>query len=560
LPRVAVLLLVAARVAFADVTFRTASGRPCDAGGFVVVVAADFPVKNGEHMSAEEGKGRGSAPRITWTNAETLDVVWPPYVDIMGFDGLPSGYMGYLKNFSVFYKLRILNKEVPVTYDVSYVVCNESCIPRQESGVLVLNEALSDSEAENINWNHPEPMSESSSLLWMLIFGLLGGLALNCMPCVFPVIMMKIFTLIKISDKSKQSARIHGLSSLLGTVSVFVSFGAILGALRPTDSGLGWGFHMQNPLVVYALLLIFLACSLHFWGIMKINLRGLPRMKTRIQNGYIASFLSGMFGGLASSACVGPFAGVAIASALFSGNAVRALSIFLAIGIGAGLPFLGVAIFPQIVNRMPKPGKWLSTFEEFMGFAMLLSCAWPIWILLSQISQIRFVLVVMCCIGVAMFAWILRKFGRSKRLAYVALVGICASALTGGYYVASTPHRKHAEICWIDYSDKILDDAKVWRSSIFLDFTASWCLNCQFNETVFEDEEIALEFQKRNIKAVKCDWTNKDERITKLMKEYGAIAVPLYIYYPGDGKDFITLPSALTKQSLLDAFAKGDAR
>jgi thiol:disulfide interchange protein DsbD len=537
----------------ASVTFRTLFDQP------IVIVSADFHVKDGEHMSALEGKGRSSAPRITWTNAEVLDTVWPPSVDIMGLDGLPSGYKGYTSDFSVFYKLRILNRDTPVSYDVSYVVCNESCIPKRESGDLVLNAALTDEEIADIKWNQSDTPSQDLNLLTMIILGLLGGVILNCMPCVFPVILMKIFALVKISNEQKQSVRVHGLSSMLGMISVFVSLGATLTALRPAVSGLGWGFHMQNPLVVYAMLIIFLVCSLHFWGLLKLNIRGLPRIKIPAQSGYVVSFLGGAIGALASSACVGPLSGVAVAGALLSSSAMRSLAIFTAIGVGASAPFLGIAIFPRIISKLPRPGKWVSTLEEFMGFAMLLSCVWPIWILLSQISQARFVLIIMCCIGATMFAWLLKKLGRKKNFAYVTLTGICVSIIAGGYY-ASSPQRTHTEIQWVDYSDKVLDDAKIWKAAIFLDFTASWCLNCQFNETVFDDEDIILEFQKRNIKAVKCDWTNRDERITKLIREYGAAAVPLYVYYPGDGKDFIVLPSMLTKQTILDAFAKGDAR
>jgi thiol:disulfide interchange protein DsbD len=158
-----------------------------------------------------------------------------------------------------------------------------------------------------------------------------------------------------------------------------------------------------------------------------------------------------------------------------------------------------------------------------------------------------------------MFAWLMKRIGGNKIRRYMALSGICVSVITGGYCVThSRPSRP--EICWVDYSDKILDDAKIWKAAVFLDFTASWCLNCQFNESVFEDAEVVFEFQRRNIKAVKCDWTNRDEKITQLIREYGAVAIPLYVYYPGDGKDFIVLPSILTKQSILDAFAKGDAR
>jgi thiol:disulfide interchange protein DsbD len=524
-----------------------------------VVVAADFEVQDGEHFSAMEGKGRGGAPRITWKNAEVLDIVWPQSVDIAGPDGLPSGYKGYTSSFSVFYKLRILDKDSPVSYDMFYVVCSNSCIPQHKAGVLALNEMLTQEDLDGINWSNVEkPSDAQSGFLLVLLFGLLGGVILNCMPCVFPVILIKIFTLMKVSDGMRRNIRIHGLASLLGMVSVFVILGTILSVLRPAISGLGWGFHMQNPIVVYLMLLTFFACSLHFWGLLKFSISGLPRVKLEVNNKYVMSFLSGALGGLASSACVGPFSGVAIASALLNSSFAQSIAVFTAIGIGAGVPFLGLSIFPGIINKLPKPGKWLATFEEFMGFAMLLSCTWPIWILLSQISPAKVMLVISCCIVISLFAWLLNRFGSSRIFRGVALAGICISVLSGGYLTSGSKSNKE-EIPWISYSDKVVDDAKAWGEAIFLNFTASWCLNCQFNETAFEDDDIIFEFQKRKIKAVKCDWTNKSDKIADMIKEYGAAAVPLYVYYPGKGKDFIVLPSILKKQTLLDAFAKGDS-
>jgi thiol:disulfide interchange protein DsbD len=278
-------------------------------------------------------------------------------------------------------------------------------------------------------------------------------------------------------------------------------------------------------------------------------------MRFPVKDAYVASFLGGVFSGITSSSCVGPFSGVAIAGAFLYGNIIQSISIFLALGIGLSSPFLLISIFPQFVKKVPKPGEWLLTFKGVMGFAMLLSCTWPIWILLSQIPKDNVIVVMLCIILVAMFTWLLKHSHAPKYVKAIARGGFLASALIGLYNSSNLANDNQKTILWENYSEDILIEAKSKKEAIFLDFTASWCINCQFNERLFNDAEIVELFRDKQVQAIKCDWTDKSKEVSKLMKRYGAAAVPLYIYYPGNGAPYTVLPTILTKNILKETLS-----
>ncbi|MDR3224302.1 MAG: thioredoxin family protein [Holosporales bacterium] len=546
------LLLVVS--CFADLTAKGVVLRGSFVDNGVVVVAAEFRIDNGGHVTAPVAKGKSIAPKFSWQNARVMGELWPDPVDVLNSDGGISGYKGYDRDFTVFFKLEVPEGVSSVEYGLSYVVCGDACIPKQEDGTLELDGSLSTEEIRDIQW---PVKTEMPDFFVVLLLGLLGGLVLNLMPCVFPIISIKVFSIVRSAQSEPATIRRHAITFFLGTVSVFVCLGAILIALRQTVSGIGWGFYMQEPAFVFTMLLIFLFCGLHFFGLIKLNLPTLKRMKLSIKSGYATSFCSGIFGGLASSSCVGPFSGVAVAGALFFNNTFQSLSIFTAIGVGLGFPFLLIAFFPELIRRIPKPGEWLASFEEFMGFGMLFSCIWPLWVLMSQIRTSGVIVAIASCIAISMFFWLMQKMGQSKFMKAVAFTGLGVSIFFGFCEMVPSCNVEKG-ISWIEYSDKIFDDAKVEKAAMFLDFTASWCMNCQFNERLFDDEDVIDGFMKSGIKAIKCDWTNRNEIVTNLLKEHGGAAVPFYVYYPGNGKDFVVLSTMLTKRALLEAISGND--
>jgi thiol:disulfide interchange protein DsbD len=522
-----------------------------------VFATLDYQVEKGTHLTAPVGKGIHISPKVEWTNAVVIAEKWPQSEVILESDGKESDYHGYCNDFSVIYKLKLKKYKSPIGYDVTYVVCGNACVPKQESGQMAIDGRLSDQEVVAAFG----PQKEQSILLEVLLSilcGLLGGLILNCMPCVFPIISLKVFSLVKTAQEGVESIRKHSLAILLGNVGFFTLFGAAIIGIRQTFEGIGWGFYMQNPTFVFFMLVLFLTCALNFFGVFSFNMPLISRIN--VKNSYVADACGGALSVLVSTACVGPFSGIAIATALLNDNIGQSLSIFFALGLGLGLPFLLITIWPQFANIIPKPGKWLQLFKEFMGFAMLLSCVWPIWILMTQVQTANLVIVLICGILIGLFTWAWQHAKHSLYFRSIPIMGLVASIAIGAYSTVPTkPKPAHRTIVWQDYSDEVFDDLIMKKKPVFLDFTAAWCLTCKFNERLFADQEIVSEFRKKKVNAIKCDWTNKNDRITELLKEYDSVAVPLYIYYPGNGVEFVKLSPMLTKDEVLAALRRGES-
>jgi thiol:disulfide interchange protein DsbD len=314
---------------------------------------------------------------------------------------------------------------------------------------------------------------------------------------------------------------------------------------------IGWGFYMQSPPFVFCILLVFLLCSLNFFNLLHLRIPIVVKpSKLPLKRAYLGSFASGVFGAVASAACVGPFAGVAVASALLYGSPNQSCCIFTSIGFGSAIPFILMSLFPGCLNLFPKPGRWLAVFKEFMGFAMLFSCVWPIWTLLTQIAVENVIIILLSLIATAMCFWGLNQAKDSKFFTALFIVGLICSVGIG--LLASTKDDEIEGIIWENYSDEKFDNAVAAKRSVFLNFTASWCMNCQFNYRVFKDKEIIDAFKRNNILAIKCDWSRHDERVTQLLKKYGAAAVPLYVYHPAGYTGFKILPNILTRNNVLE--------
>ncbi|GHT89185.1 hypothetical protein FACS1894113_3570 [Alphaproteobacteria bacterium] len=523
-----------------------------------VYIAVDFQVPIGEHISANTGKGESMAPSISWKNAKVIDVFWPKSAPLMNSDGTNSHYSVYFKDFSLIYLLEIEELRTQIEYDLSYVICGDSCRPMQDAGLILPNNELSQSEIDRTINKHkkedPKELQQEQKvqipLIFVIFFGFIGGMILNFMPCVFPIVSMKIFSIIKSSRENPNIIKRQGFSFAAGNIFSFILIGVVLLLLRNSMPDIGWGFYMQEPRFVAGLLIAFLMCGLHFFGIyhLKIPVKRLP---LKIKKAYVASFFNGMFGACASASCVGPFAGVAVASALFYCNFIESLSIFCAMGLGVASPFLLISLFPKSINFMPKPGKWLEIFKEFMGFTMLLSCVWLLWVLVSQIETDRVMLIIANTILISFFCWMFAKASQAQFTRGVSMIGLAGCAISI-FYLATKPQENNETINWQTYSKEIFAAAINSDKPVFLNFTASWCLNCQFNHRVFADKYVVEMFKNNDIQAIKCDWSNRDKEISELLKSYGSVSVPFYVYYPAKSKEYKILPAIITINNLLD--------
>jgi thiol:disulfide interchange protein DsbD len=514
-------------------------------------IAVDFKVPIGDHITAPVGKGKSIAPSIELKNAKITNTFWPKSQELLNSDGTISEYQGYSKDFTIIYSVEIEDLAAPIEYDLFYVSCGNSCIPKQQKGIIPPNGLILEDEIAEVDG---KSINQEVSLIIMMLFGILGGIILNFMPCVFPIVAMKLFSIIKSSKENPNIIRKHSVAFALGNTFSFGFIGAILLIFRSFVPDLGWGFYMQEPVFVVVLMLAFLLCGLHFWGMYSINIP-LKRISLTIKQPYAISFFNGMFGAIASASCVGPFVGIAIVSALLYSNFLSSILIFISIGIGVSIPFLLISIFPSIIKLIPAPGKWLEIFKEFMGLIMLLSCVWLLWVLTSQINISNVMLIIAVMLIISFFIW---TYGRSDKSNISRIILFAGFFIFSSYsiYLANISNEKSEHINWIEYSQNALDNAMKSGNPVFINFTASWCINCQFNNRVFSDKELIEIFKLHNIQAIKCDWTNRSNSIFELLKNYESAGVPLYIYYPSGRKNYIKLPTIITKDEIIKHILK----
>lgn len=394
-------------------------------------------------------------------------------------------------------------------------------------------------------------------------FALLGGLILNLMPCVFPVLSMKALSLAgKGSDLG--AARIGGLAYTAGVVLSFVALAGMLIALRSAGEAIGWGFQLQSPAIVAALALLFLAIGLNLMGVFEIGgrLQNLGSGLARGQ-GVTASFLTGVLAAVVAAPCTAPFMGAAVFTALTQPVPV-ALAIFGALGFGMALPYLILAYSPALIRRFPKPGPWMERLKQVLAFPMFASAAWLLWVLSIAAGSTGLALGLGAAIlvGFGLWLWGLTQRGEGGWMAR-GFAGAAAAAVLGVLFVvpqtsgsatAAAPGADTVGPKYEAYSPERLASLRQDGKAVFVNLTAAWCVTCLMNEEVaLSSSRLATSFENSGIVYLKGDWTNRDPDITALLEQHGRAGVPLYLFYPAGGGEPQILPQLLTEEIVLAA-------
>ena len=441
----------------------------------------------------------------------------------------------------IYYKLKLQNNEKPVRYDMFYVLCGDTCEPNSKSGELIANGILTKKDIQN------EFGEQIYELYMLILFAIIGGFLLNLMPCVFPIISIKLLSILKASEYKKSDVRIHTGNFVVGIFVVFMSLGFAIKILTNSISGIGWGFFMQSATFVYFLFLVFVACAIHFLGICNFSFHLNTQIHKNNQiNNVVSALCSGALCALSAMSCAGPFSGVAIAGAILGTSCIDTFIILMSLCLGFTSPYLIFMVFPRILCYIPKPGKWTEIFQIIMGYLMLVSSVWVFSILLNQIGVGKSIFVLILTLIAICFVQIFNKV-RDTKITKCIVACCSVSCVIFGY--TKIVVESETQIKWIDFSNDELTAAKNSGKPIFLNFTAQWCMNCKYNERLFEDKEIIDLFNKNDVISIKCDWTSQNDDITKIMKSYDQVAVPLNIYIC-QGKSTI-LPTILTKDSLI---------
>ena len=400
-----------------------------------------------------------------------------------------------------------------------------------------------------------------------LLFGFLGGIILNLMPCVLPVISLKIFGFIQQAGQSRRKIFRSGIAFTLGIFAWFVGLGLLLIALKAAGRDVTWGgFQFTNAYFVLALSVIVLVFALNLFGVFEISLpqpmtRGLLSATERKDD--LGSFFQGVFATVLATPCTAPFLGTALGFA-FSQSSVVILAMFVAIAAGMSAPYLLLSIQPAWLRLLPKPGPWMVHVKQFMGFLLLATLLFLLYVLGAQrglegaIWASCFLLV----ISVACWmkgAFVLPGASGAKRSVVLALMLVLVLG-SGIYFIGGKFRSTNIALAdsrlrgdWQAFTPERLQTELDQGHSVFVDFTAAWCITCKFNEAnVLESAEVRDAFQRHAIVKLKADWTNGDPAITKLLQRFGRPGVPLYVLYPGKNEEPIVFPEVLTKGMVLE--------
>jgi thiol:disulfide interchange protein/DsbC/DsbD-like thiol-disulfide interchange protein len=416
---------------------------------------------------------------------------------------------------------------------------------------------------------------ETPPLPSLVFLAVLGGLILNLMPCVFPVLSIKAVGLVEQAKKHPAAVRAKGLVFAAGVISSMLTLAIVLLALRAGGEQIGWGFQLQSPLFVTLMVYLLLAVGLNLSGVFEIGggLAGIGDELTQGQ-GYRASFFTGVLTTLVATPCTAPFMAAAVGAALTQSAAV-ALVIFAGLGVGLSLPYLLLSFAPWTRRALPKPGAWMDTLKQIFAFPMYASAAWLLWVLAQQTSSLGLGAAFTGVILIAFSAWAYQKSKSSRRTARLTALATALAAFVLAVLlplrfddVAAASTARTAAAApdaggWQPYDAARAAEITASGRPLLINFTASWCLTCLVNErNAFSDEAVQAVFRDRGVTLMKGDWTNRDPGITKALSDFGRAGVPLYVVYnakPGSSEPLV-LPQLLTAAIVHDAFVDSSGR
>lgn len=389
---------------------------------------------------------------------------------------------------------------------------------------------------------------------WLAVaMAFIGGLILNVMPCVFPVLSLKILSLVQ--DRQRINLPLHGVVFTLGVLLTMLVLAGVLIAVKSAGISVGWGFQLQSPIFVASLAVIFAAISVNLLGWFEFSCVRVSGGS--YSNSLLNCFATGVLAVVAASPCTAPFMGAALGYAL-TASIRESIFVFLALGLGMSLPWLVLSLFPVLTAWMPKPGAWMNVFRKLMAIPMLLTMIWLLWVLSQQVSFTALVLYIAAVISLCVCLFLYGKLQFSLLTAKLPIVlsAACAVLL---FAAASSPlfRQPDAAVQAADaWSPQAVENALKAGKPVFVDFTASWCVTCQANKiAVLDREDIRKAFKQHGVVFLVADWTNQNPDITQALESFGRSGVPLYILYSPDGKTTV-LPELLTKNIVIEALDK----
>jgi len=488
-----------------------------------------------------------------------------------------------------------LSASTPFSAQIKWLSCKNICVPGQGEAHLTLP-VISPIQSLNLTINtkefatanipdtsKPAPTtlpeqhnSTNMQILTYFAFALIGGFLLNFMPCVLPVVAIKILSLLEQTDKQSTRRTVIAFSS--GILSSFLLLGLLIVGLQAAGQKIGWGFQFQQPVFLMVMSSLVLLFALSLFGMFDFSFSFGQKAVNNLagQEGVTGDFFKGVLATVLSTPCTAPFLGTALGFAFVESWLVT-LTIFAAIGVGMCLPYLILIFAPQYLKLLPKPGDWMTKLKEAFGFILLATVIWLVSILYYQIPSTLVIAFMYFLLAVSFAVWLIHSFtnlaSSNKRLIIVRSLALLIF-FSSGYFliytnkdllfestkgnttINSTSNRnvENNE----SFNLKQLDDALSSGKTVFLDFTAKWCLTCQLNEnTAINTKEVQDKLLSLNVLFLKADWTKQDAIVTKLLRRFERSGVPLYVIFPAKNPDNpIVLPELITKEMVLNALDK----
>lgn len=526
----------------------------------------------------------GKPTKLKWTLPEgwtVEELPWPATKEVDSTDGKKSqGYEGTVYLPATITATGKAGDSSQISVKVDALACNpQNCMPVKPEATLALmladkvdidpsNAAIFGTAtvvavaAPTVVVAAPPAVAAKTaerSFFGYLIFAFIGGLILNIMPCVFPVLGIKIMSVVQQAGEDKKQVLLHGLAYTLGILLCFWALGGLVIALGKT-----WGFQLQSPGFVYGLCVFFLIFGLNMAGLFEIGASAVGvGADLQAKHGLSGSFFSGLLATVVATPCSAPFLGSALGYTVTL-PAPQAMLMFTMIGIGLASPFLVLSLMPNLVSALPRPGAWMESFKQAMSFLLFGTVAFLAWVLTGMIEGQPMLFLLFSLVIIALGCWIYGRWSlphkpsRTRLIAVLLTLGCLIGGMTFGWPkvekgAASESSHVEGGLTWESWSPEKAEQLRGEGKAVFIDYTAKWCFTCQVNKRVYKDAALQKLIADKKIVLLKADWTNEDPRITKALSDLGKAAVPVNVLYLPGKPEPVVLPELLSVDNVSEA-------
>ena len=551
-----------------------------------LVAGVEFKLKEGWKIYGNDDSGMGMPPEFNFSasqNYKNHNIFYPQAVDGIEKIGSEEIKYKYYKNsviFPIFIETLDKNQPTKLNLKLSFALCKDVCVPvNQEFNLDVNNEIdmISINKIEKFyGQNLVEKKFESSQdfseidmslniegakknpnkIYFMILLAMFGGLILNIMPCVLPVISIKLISVLKHSGSPISQVRFSFFSTIIGILSCFMLLAFISFAIQSAGSSLGWGFQFQNPFFLIFLIMILVFFIAELLGIFEINFSQILATfldkkiseKEAQKNIFIPNFLSGILAVLLATPCSAPFLGSAISFAITQ-DFLTILLIFTFIGVGFSAPYIILIISPQLINFLPKPGKWMIKIKHLMAGFLVATAVWLTFVLSNTIGIFPSLLVAV--FSVLIFCSLKIKT-KMVKIIFITLVIILSFTLPFDFHDRQLKSKSEQDTYWQFFDESILQNLIAQNKIIIVDVTADWCLTCKFNKMlVLNDKEITKKLKSGEIIGLRADITKPDSDVMKFLAKHNRYAIPFNAVYGPNAKNGLLASEFLNKKQLL---------